>query len=118
MPITVNWIKCDGGSWCTLLNVNLNHDHFDGMEGVYIVWHGGDNPATVRVGQGVIRDRIREHRDDDEVLQYSHLTLYVTWASVSAGNRDGVERYLAENLNPKVGHRFPQVRPIRVNFPW
>ena len=116
--ISVYWNKCQSNVWCQLNSVNLAHQHFDNMEGVYIIWHGGNNPKTVRVGQGVIRDRLQAHRLDNEVQQYSAYTLFVTWAQVSANQRDGVERYLAEALNPLVGERFPDVTPIQVNLPW
>jgi hypothetical protein len=114
----VSWNKCKGDNWCGLNTVNLDHSHFDGMEGVYIIWHGGDSPATVRVGKGVIRDRLAAHRQDPEVQSYDHLNLLATWASVSANYRDGVEAYLANTLNPLVGERFPNVSPITVNLPW
>lgn len=118
MALTLNWIKCEGDVWCNLLNVNLSHEHFEDMAGIYIIWHGGEKPATVRVGQGVIRDRIVQHRQDPEILAYKHHTLYVTWARVSQSQRDGVERYLGEVLKPKVGSRLPDAPPIKVNLPW
>ena len=52
--MNVEWVKCQGDVWCSLATVNLQHSHFDGLEGVYIIWHAGDTPATVRVGQGII----------------------------------------------------------------
>ena len=118
MALTVVWNKCNGDVWCNLIKLNLAHEHFDDMEGVYIIWHGGQNPATVCVGQGFIRDRLAEHRQDPEILAYEQYTLYATWARVAANQRDGVERYLAETLKPKVGSRFPDVNPIAVNLPW
>jgi hypothetical protein len=87
------------------------------MEGVYIIWHGGDNGATVRVGQGIIRDRLKAHRDDPQINAYTNLGRFVTWASVSQDYRDGVEAFLAEKLNPMVGERFPTRTPIEVNWP-
>jgi hypothetical protein len=117
-PQHLSWIKCTGGGWCSLLSVNLNDAHFDNLAGVYIIWHGGQNPWTVRVGQGTIRERLSAHRQDRDVLGYRNLGLNVTWASVSAPNRDGVERYLSEKLQPKVGDRFPEVLPVPVNLPW
>ena len=114
----VNWNKCQGDVWCPLNTVNLEHSHFDNMWGVYIIWHAGPNAATVRVGKGFIKDMLREHRVDLHVQQYKDLTLYVTWASVSAAQRDGVERYLAETLNPKVRTHFPNAPLIDVNLPW
>jgi hypothetical protein len=88
------------------------------MEGVYVIWHGGQSPATIRMGQGVIRDRLQAHRNDSGVQAYAHLRLYVTWASVLARDRDGVEAYLAQQLQPLIGERFPQRLPIPVNLPW
>jgi hypothetical protein len=118
MTMTLNWIKCTDDKWCDFLSVNLSHSHFDGMEGVYLIWHGGDQPHTVRVGQGVIRDRIAEHRQDSDVLAFRNLGLFVTWASVPSNQRDGVERFLGDKLSPKVGLRLPDVVPIPVNLPW
>lgn len=118
MALTVSWNQCQGDVWCNLINVNLNHAHFDDLEGVYIIWHGGKNAATVRVGQGFIRDRLDAHRQDQDVLAYQQHTLFVTWARVATNQQDGIERYLAEILNPKVGSRFPEVTPIEVNLPW
>ena len=114
----VQWNKCQGNEWCPLNTVDLDHSHFNNMEGVYIIWHGGSNPATVRVGQGVIRDRLKAHRNDPQISAYANLGLLVTWASVSQSQRDGVEAYLAQKLNPKVGERFPTRAPIEVNLPW
>lgn len=112
------WIKCQGEVWCKLSTVNLEHQHFDNMTGVYIIWHGGEHPATVRVGQGFIRDRLREHRQDPQIQSFDNLGLYVTWASAPQSNLDGIEKYLADRLKPIIGERFPDVAPISVNIPW
>ena len=77
------------------------------------------SPRVVRVGQGDIATRLGEHRNDPEILAYAKLgTLRVTWASVPANQRDGVEAYLADTWNPLVGERFPNVAPITVNSPF
>jgi hypothetical protein len=115
--LTLQWNRCEGGGWCPLVHLNLAHPHFDGMEGVYVIWHGGPQPAYVRVGQGAIRERLAAHRLDPAVQAYAHLGLSVTWAQVPARYRGGVERYLAERLHPKVGDRFPFDPPIAVNLP-
>ncbi len=88
------------------------------LEGLYVIWHGGQTPWTVYVGQGAIADRLRAHRQEQGILQYSHLGLFVTWAQVDAANRDGVERFLAEQLRPRAGTRVPNAQPISVNLPW
>jgi len=84
------------------------------MEGIYIIWQG--NGPVIRVGQGIIKDRFTAHRNDGEITKYGNL--YATWAPVSVGHRDGIERYLANSLRPVVGGAFPNVQPIAVNLPW
>ncbi len=115
---TLTWIKCEGNQWCNLLTVNLQSPHFSGLEGVYIIWHGGQNPRTVYVGQGVIADRLRAHREEAQILKFSPFGLFVTWAQVSTFSRDSVERFLADRLQPLVGAAHPQAPPISVNLPW
>ncbi len=116
--MTVYWIRCQNDSWCLLNTVNLSHNHFNNLRGVYIIWHGGIQPQTVRVGQGFIRDRLTAHRTDPQVQTYANQTLYVTWTSLPLHLLDGVEAYLAANLNPKENYRFPTATPISVNLPW
>lgn len=92
-----------------------------GLEGVYIIIRTppfGSN-RVVRVGQGQIANRLAAHARDPDVLRYgSEETLFAWFASVSRGQRDGVERYLADVLSPLVGEAFPKVLPIAVNLPW
>ena len=117
MSIRVEWVKCQGDKWCPLQTVDLGHSHFNGTEGVYVIWHAGGSPATVRVGQGVIGQRLSAHRLDPEIQRFERLGLYVTWATVAFRHRDGVEAYLHGQLRPKVGSRYPDAYPIEVNLP-
>lgn len=114
--MNLTWGTCgDNGSWCGFLTVNLEHKYFDGKEGVYIIWQR--RGPIIRIGQGIIRDRLLEHRKDSTIISYPNLL--VTWAVVPTESRDGVERYLSNQLNPLVGKRFPvDVAPIEVNLPW
>ncbi|HBA51413.1 MAG: hypothetical protein UV63_C0054G0007 [Microgenomates group bacterium GW2011_GWC1_43_11] len=114
----LNWIKCGGDQWCDFFNLNLNHSHFDNIEGVYIIWHGAPRAAVVYVGQGNIRDRIAAHRTESAILHYRNNGLFVTWAQVTDSSRNGVERYLANTWNPLVGSQCPYATPIAVNSPW
>lgn len=116
--MNVTWNDCKGDVWCHLNSVNLSHEHFDNMEGVYIIWYEETERTVVRVGQGVIKDRIAAHRKDKDVQAYKDLGLYITWASIAENNRDAVEAFLADELNPKVGDRFPDRKPLKVNLPW
>lgn len=109
----VDWIKCVSDTWCGFLNVNLDNEHFESLSGVYIIWSG---TTTIRVGSGVIKVRISNHRDNSKITNYPDLL--VTWASVNANQMEGVEKYLADTLSPIVGERFPNRTPIEVNLPW
>lgn len=112
--MNVTWIKCgERPEWCSLTNLNLTNNHFDNLRGVYIVWSG---KTVVRLGSGIIRDRLSEHRENPEITAYPDLL--VTWSQVNADQMEGVEKYLADSLNPAVGERFPDRTPITVNFPW
>ncbi len=115
---TLNWMKCLGNVWCKLSAVNLDHRHFNDLTGVYIVWHAGPNPHVVYIGHGIIRDRLLKHRTDERIQQYADLDLFVTWARVDEPDHEGVEAYLAEKWQPKVGERHPQSSPIQTNSPW
>jgi hypothetical protein len=108
------WQKCQGDIWGPFLNIDLSNVHFNFMEGVYIIWQG--NGPIIRIGQGVIKERIADHRTDQAITAYNNL--YVTWAPVLVQYRDGIERYLANVLHPKIGDAFPDIDPIKVNLPW
>lgn len=112
--LTVHWGICgDESHWCDFKTVNLNHDHFNDLKGVYIIWNNVD--GVVRVGSGKIKDRIADHRNDEVITAFGNLK--VTWAGVNANQMQGVEKYLADELNPLEGERFPDRTPIIVNLP-
>jgi hypothetical protein len=114
---TINWVKCgNGANWCPFETVDLSNVK---VMGVYIIWHEGNPGRVVRLGQGDIATRIAAHRNDAAVTTYrASGILRVTWASVPAAQRDGVERYLANTWNPLIGDAFPFATPIAVNSPW
>jgi hypothetical protein len=49
--MNILWCKCMLQSRCRLKIINLNNEHFDGLIGVYIVWHGNDRSNVVSVTQ-------------------------------------------------------------------
>ena len=109
----VSWVKC-GSDWCDLELVNLANV---AVNGVYIIWRS--TGPTVYVGQGNIRERVAAHRTDSTVLAHKlDGRLLVTWAEVHLqSDRDRIERYLFDQLNPSVGVNRPNVTPIAVNLP-
>ena len=113
--LNLTWIKCEGDVWCSLTKLNLNMN----TEGVYMIWHTGNPSRVVRLGQGDVADRLLAHRSDPKIMAYTKEgELLVTWAAVPAAQRDGVERYLANQWRPQFGDAFPNAVPIAVNAPW
>jgi hypothetical protein len=115
--LSLNWIKLKNGTgWCPFHTVNLSNVT---ATGVYIIWHAGHPGRVVYVGQGDITARLLAHRNRSDISNYERNgALYVTWASVSANQMDGVERYLADAWSPLIGEAYPQATPIAVNSPW
>jgi CheY-like chemotaxis protein len=115
----VQWEKCKRGTWCILAELDLDHGHFDDMEGVYVIWQGEENPVALRAGQGLIRKSLARERNDKDLLAHTeNRELYVTWAEVNPRFRDGVLRYISEALKLELEDSNPDVRPVRVNLPW
>jgi hypothetical protein len=117
--VNVHWLKCGrspNNVWCGLNTVDLATVR---ESGVYIIWHSGNPSKVVYVGQGdPISARLAVHRQDRRIQAYKDLDLRVTWASLPAAQRDGVERHLANRWNPLVGDAHPDVSPIEVNSPF
>jgi DNA-binding response OmpR family regulator len=115
----IQWEKCKRGAWCILSELDLDHEHFKDMEGVYVIWQGEENPVALRAGQGFIRECLVRDRNDKDLLAYREQhELYVTWAKVNPRFRDGVFRYVSEALKPELENSYPDVSPIGVNLPW
>jgi hypothetical protein len=113
--VHVTW---EGGQRWPVANIDLNQPHFNGLEGIYIIYQGGLLPRAVRVGQGVIRDHLAVDRVDREITQCaSQSDLFATWAKLDRPDRDGVERFLASKLAPMVGRKLPSCPMRAVNFP-
>lgn len=116
--MNVSWIKPDAVGWHNLETVDLAHPHFNNLEGVYIIWQRDVIIGNVvKVGGGIIRNRLQDHRNDHEIQSYNTGGLLVTWATVPANQRDGIERFLGDHYTPKVAIRFPDAMPIPVNLP-
>lgn len=113
----VTWFQCKSGNWCECDRLDLGT--VDDI-GVYMIGYESDKGSiyTIYVGQGDIAERLAEHRSDEKISTYSKRgTLYTTGANLSKSYRDGVERYVADQLKPLVGSRHPDVTPINVNLP-
>lgn len=105
---------CGKRDWCSLDKLNLNHEYFDTLEGIYIIWSGRD--AVIRIGSGHIRDRVNEHRADLDVTRFPEL--HVTWAKAESNLFQGIEKYLASQLRPLIPAEVPDdAEALIVNIP-
>jgi len=109
----IEWAKRKDGDWYNLLAVNLDNQCFNDLRGVYIIWSGDQ---VVRLGSGVIRDKLTEHIKTPEITRFRNLK--VTWACVNGNHMEGIETYLFKSLNPLLGEYFSNRKSIPVNFPW
>ena len=118
MNVFLEWNKCKAGTWCTLSELDLDHEHFDDMEGVYVIWYGKESPVALRVGYGYVRNCLANERNDKEVWAYGQQhELYVTWGKVGRKFCGGVVRYVADALQPELESSSPDVEPIEVSIP-
>lgn len=114
----VEWVKCRGNQWCLFWGVDLSSIQ-EGQVGVYVIWEPSTRTA-VYVGSGAIASRIAEHRDNPSFVRHLAHTwegLLVSWAPIpDRATRLRVERYVANQYNPKLGGRHPDVAPLEVNL--
>ncbi len=118
MPsLSVYWNRCSNDAWGELFALNLADPHFDGLDGVYMVWLGGAKPAAICAGSGNIRDKLTARKLEPGIAGMRERSLLVTWAKVDAISRAGVERWLLENLRPQFTNPIPGSVAIEVNLP-
>ena len=130
--VTVHWQKCIKNSlWCPFNEKLLNDgrlearlgDYSAGISGVYIIWTGTDNNRTVlKVGSGIIKDKLAADLKDPEIRAYKPTRLYVTWASTLSvigpeQIQKGIEKFLGVVFKPKLKENLPDVDLVMVNLP-
>jgi hypothetical protein len=113
----VNWVRGFNNSWYSLNSIYLDNPRLDYLRGIYVIWHDAVKPRYLVVGQGIIRDKLKEHKKNTAIQTYAVYGLYATWAVVNKDELDGVENYLFSRLNPAFGTRCPDCKPITVNLP-
>lgn len=111
------WAKSIDNKWLNLSNLDLTNLH---ATGVYIIWHGGENPRIVRLGQGNIAARLAAHRLNHQIMRYVESgPMMVTWAEIDdQAQRDGIEAYLVKQFTPLIKDKVPEVRPIQASSPF
>ena len=111
------WVKSLNDKWLVLSELDFERIH---TTGVYILWHGGESPAVVRVGSGDIGTRLRDHYNNMLIRRYeTRGQLMVTWAAVeSLSLRDGIENYLIELCRPLVSDYRSESALVPVRSPF
>jgi hypothetical protein len=113
--VQLHWARARGGAWCDLQRVDL--ETVDAT-GVFVIWHGGRRPRTLRLGYGRIAERVGALKRDPALLRYRTAgPLYVTWAAVPPHLMDGVGRYLAGRMMPVFEDRVRPAAAIPANLP-
>lgn len=114
----VHWIKnTNNGQYFDLLKLDLNSNYFINKRGVYVIWYttptGG---KAIYVGQGNIGERLREHRDNWRITQYSKYgQLKTTWAIVPEGLLNAIEAGLYFDYSPPENeNKFSTITPLYV----
>ena len=130
--MTVHWQKCIKNSlWCQFNEKLLNDgrlearlgDYSVGISGVYIIWTGTDNNRTVlKVGSGIIKDKLAADLKNPDIQAHKPTRLYVTWASTlsaigSEKIQKGMEKFLEIVFKPKLTEYLPDVDLVMVNLP-
>ena len=111
---TFRWNVYDG-------TMSIHMNIFGVPKGIYIIWYIDiwGNPVTVYVGQGNIKQRLRNHRLDPAIRNHNFKELYVSWTPILyLYLRNSVERYLGETLKPLVGSDYPVAMKRYVKLPW
>ena len=130
--ITVHWQKCIKNSlWCPFNEKLLNDgrlesrlgDYSVGISGVYIIWTGSANNRTVlKVGSGIIKDKLAADLKNPDIQAHKPTRLYVTWASTLSAIgpekiQQGIEKFLEIVFKPKLTGYLPDVDLVIVNLP-
>ena len=113
----LHWVKSIDNKWLNFSQLDLTHIH---AVGVYIIWHGGENPQIVRVGQGNIAAKLTGHRMNHQIMRFGMRgPLMVTWAEIAEpARRDGIEAYLIQQFTPIIRDRAPEAVPIAASSPF
>ena len=87
--------------------------------GVYLIYHDRDSTRPLLIGRGQIGHHLQKLANDPEIAAFSVLGLLrATWAAVPEQYAAGVERYLIEQLDPRIRQdSIGSVARVPVNLP-
>jgi type II secretion system (T2SS) protein E len=117
----LEWVKqrkAGTERWCNLFEVSLDDPQFDSLDGIYVIWQFGPTPVLA-VGHGRIREHLERARLDPRFVEkHETSAVYATWARVDPASVQGVQRYLADVLDPAFFRTASgTARALAVNLP-
>lgn len=114
----VKWLKCQGNVWCDLYKLDLSNEYVKQIEGIFVIWTGDLPKKVLRIGSGNISRELTSLKRELQFQAFKHHGLFVSWADVSALQRNGAIVYLIEELMPTLQKEQPTGIPFKINLPW
>lgn len=114
----VRWFKCRGNVWCDLFKLDLSNDYVKTINGIFIIWTGDIPRKVLRIGSGNISRELSAIRREISFKAFQHHGLKVSWAEISALQRNGALAYMYNELLPTMQKEIPKGVPFHLNFPW
>lgn len=121
-PVDPGWYRNAKGKFPDLFTLDPAEVGLSGKGGVFLIWHGGVKPEWVYVGHAPdMASALLEIGKNKEVTYYENRGgLFVTWSFILADYRDGVVKFLQENLPTIVesANTYPEnTQPVPVFSP-
>jgi hypothetical protein len=118
MQTILDWKTLDSHNWTSFVDLDLQDSRLEGVTGIFFIWSRDlPYPQSIRIGQGNIRDRLIEMRNDPEVMAYQDKHPYVAWCSPPQSQIDGIITFMYQERPPLVPAPYPQAAPIVANTP-
>lgn len=113
-PEDPRWVKSPAGKFNRLLRVDPVKSGLKGVGGVIVIWHAGIKPRWVFVGSSsCLGTYVQEIDVNREIMRYeANGGLYVTWSPIREEYRDGVLKFLVEQMKPLVHNPIADLEDI------
>lgn len=118
--LDIPWSKNKGGKFRRLPFLEIKQEHLDGIEGIYIVWHGGAKPGWVYVGMtDDLAMDLHDVKQNKDIMSLDvRGGLFVTWQTFPASQAKGIFAFLSDVLQPEVrnpdAESYRNVTPIKI----
>jgi len=112
----LGWSQCRGSKHCRLSEALSRGSN---ANVVYVLWHSGPKPHAIVVGYGPLGHELYKLRNSKSVNRFeSRGELFITHATVTDYEKDGVIAFLNGQLQPYQRGAVETAPPIAVNLPF